>query len=103
MVAHIATVAFEGIDVLAVDVQVQVANGLPAFTLVGLPDIAEAGPAPPDPAAHRHCLAPLGLLSYSNIRVTIECRMFASMSTRTAAVTLPNGLMISKPVRQREW
>jgi magnesium chelatase family protein len=42
MVAHIATVAFEGIEVLPVDVQVQVANGLPAFTLVGLPDKAVA-------------------------------------------------------------
>ncbi len=38
MVARISTVAFQGIDVLDIDVQVQVAAGLPAFTLVGLPD-----------------------------------------------------------------
>jgi magnesium chelatase family protein len=38
--AHIATVAFQGIDCRAVDVQVQLANGLPAFTLVGLADKA---------------------------------------------------------------
>ncbi len=38
MVARIATVAFTGIDVKEVDVQVRVANGLPAFTIVGLAD-----------------------------------------------------------------
>jgi len=36
----VATVAFEGIDARAVDVQVQVAPGLPAFNIVGLPDKA---------------------------------------------------------------
>ncbi|MBX7145782.1 MAG: YifB family Mg chelatase-like AAA ATPase [Alphaproteobacteria bacterium] len=40
MVAHIKTVAFRGIDVLEVDVQVQLSSGLPSFTLVGLPDKA---------------------------------------------------------------
>ncbi|MBF0356742.1 MAG: YifB family Mg chelatase-like AAA ATPase [Alphaproteobacteria bacterium] len=40
MTAHIATVAFLGIDCRPVDVQVQLANGLPAFTLVGLGDKA---------------------------------------------------------------
>ena len=38
MVARVATVAFHGIDVIPVDVQVQLASGLPAFTMVGLPD-----------------------------------------------------------------
>jgi len=42
MVARINTVAFSGIEVLAVDVQVQMASGLPAFTIVGLPDKAVA-------------------------------------------------------------
>ncbi|MGF1641414.1 MAG: YifB family Mg chelatase-like AAA ATPase [Rhodospirillales bacterium] len=42
MVARIRTVAFQGIDVLDVDVQVQMAEGLPAFTTVGLPDKAVA-------------------------------------------------------------
>ena len=42
MVARVATVAFLGIEVVEVDVQVQVAAGLPAFTLVGLPDKAVA-------------------------------------------------------------
>jgi len=40
MVQHVSTVAFEGIEARAVDVQVQVAPGLPAFTIVGLPDKA---------------------------------------------------------------
>jgi magnesium chelatase family protein len=42
MVARINTVAFSGIDVQRVDVQVQISNGLPAFTIVGLPDKAVA-------------------------------------------------------------
>ncbi len=40
MVAHVNAVAFSGIDVLPIDVQVAVASGLPAFTIVGLPDKA---------------------------------------------------------------
>ena len=40
MVQRVATVAFEGIEARGVDVQVQVAPGLPAFTIVGLPDKA---------------------------------------------------------------
>ena len=40
MVQRVTTVAFEGIEARAVDVQVQVAPGLPAFHVVGLPDKA---------------------------------------------------------------
>ena len=40
MVQRVSTVAFEGIEVRPVDVQVQVAPGMPAFTIVGLPDKA---------------------------------------------------------------
>jgi magnesium chelatase family protein len=40
MVQRVATGAFEGIEARAVDVQVQVAPGLPAFNIVGLPDKA---------------------------------------------------------------
>ncbi len=35
MVAHIRTVAFQGIDPVDTDVQVQLSPGLPAFTIVG--------------------------------------------------------------------
>jgi magnesium chelatase family protein len=34
MVQRVSTVAFEGIEARAVDVQVQVAPGLPAFAIV---------------------------------------------------------------------
>src|SRR5262249_12822637 len=37
---RVATGGFEGIEARAVDVQVQVAPGLPAFNVVGLPDKA---------------------------------------------------------------
>jgi magnesium chelatase family protein len=42
MVACIKTVAFEGIEAVGVDVQVQISGGMPAFTIVGLPDKAVA-------------------------------------------------------------
>jgi magnesium chelatase family protein len=42
MVARINTVAFQGIDVVSIDVQVHMGSGLPAFQIVGLPDKAVA-------------------------------------------------------------
>lgn len=42
MVSRVTTVAFEGIEVRAVDVQVQISPGLPAFAIVGLADKAVA-------------------------------------------------------------
>ena len=42
MTAKINTIAFQGVDVRPVDVQVAIANGLPNFTIVGLPDKAVA-------------------------------------------------------------
>ncbi len=42
MVAHINTVAFSGIEVLPIEVQVAISGGLPAFSIVGLPDKAVA-------------------------------------------------------------
>ena len=40
MVAHVTTVAFLGLEARSVDVQVQIASGMPAFKVVGLPDKA---------------------------------------------------------------
>src|SRR3569832_748646 len=40
MVQRVSTVAFEGIEARAVDVQVQIVPGLPNFLIVGLPDKA---------------------------------------------------------------
>lgn len=42
MVAHIQTVAFDGMETIPVDVQVHIASGLPSFAIVGLPDKAVA-------------------------------------------------------------
>jgi magnesium chelatase family protein len=42
MVARLYTVSLEGIDTTAVEVEVHIAAGMPAFTIVGLPDKAVA-------------------------------------------------------------
>src|SRR5919107_399493 len=42
MVAIVSTVAYLGLEARAVEVQVQLAAGLPAFVIVGLPDKAVA-------------------------------------------------------------
>ncbi len=42
MVSTVRTVAFEGVDVTAIEVQVQIAPGMPVFAVVGLPDKAVA-------------------------------------------------------------
>jgi magnesium chelatase family protein len=40
LVSRVSTVTFEGVDVREIDVQVQIANGMPAFNVVGLADKA---------------------------------------------------------------
>jgi magnesium chelatase family protein len=40
MVTHIRSYALQGLDALPIDVQLQISQGLPAFTIVGLPDKA---------------------------------------------------------------
>lgn len=42
MIAHIPTVAFAGVEVQPIDVQVQISPGIVGFTVVGLPDKAVA-------------------------------------------------------------
>lgn len=42
MVAIIHTVAFQGIEAVPIEVQIQVSSGLPSFAIVGLPDKAVA-------------------------------------------------------------
>ncbi len=37
-IARVRSFAFSGIDAVPVEVQVQIAGGLPAFLIVGLPD-----------------------------------------------------------------
>ncbi len=45
MVARVQTVAFQGIEAVPVDVQAQIAPGVRAFIIVGLPDksVKESG------------------------------------------------------------
>lgn len=38
--ARLSTVAFQGVEVITIDVQVQISSGMPGFTIVGLPDKA---------------------------------------------------------------
>lgn len=40
MVARVKTVSFQGVDCLPIDVQVHLSDGIPNFTIVGLPDKA---------------------------------------------------------------
>ena len=40
MLSRINTIAFNGLETLDVDLQVQITSGMPAFTIVGLPDKA---------------------------------------------------------------
>ena len=42
MITRITTVAFQGIDVIPIDVQIQMISAMPAFVVVGLPDKAVA-------------------------------------------------------------
>lgn len=42
MLSRINTVTFNGLEILDVDLQIQISSGLPAFTIVGLPDKAVA-------------------------------------------------------------
>ena len=42
MLARVNTLTFNGLEILDVDLQVQLASGLPAFNIVGLPDKAIA-------------------------------------------------------------
>ena len=42
MLGRITTLCFQGLEATPIDVQVQLANGLPAFSIVGLPDKALA-------------------------------------------------------------
>ena len=62
MHANIKTVAFRGIDTIPVEVQVHVANGLPAMAIVGLADKAVAREFA-DTAGHRGADDPVASMS----------------------------------------
>ena len=62
MIRRVATVAFEGIEARAVDVQVQVAPGLPAFNIVGRITVNLAPADLPKEGSHYDLPIALGLM-----------------------------------------
>ena len=71
MTVHVSTVAFQGIETLDIDLQVQISSGLVAFTIVGLHDKAVAGVlSPPVPEIAEDQSVPLDL---SDIKCQETC------------------------------
>ena len=69
MVSHIKTIAFQGVDAVPIDVQVHLAPGQNAFTVVGLPDksVAESR------ERVRAALSAIGLaLPYDRITINLS-------------------------------
>lgn len=98
MVARIGTVAFQGIDVLSVDVQVQMSAGLPAFSIVGLPDKAVAESR----ERVRAALASMGL-SLPPKRITINLAPADLLKEGSHFdVPIALGLLIAMDVLDRE-
>ena len=62
MIRRVATVAFEGIEARAVDMQVQVAPGLPAFNIVGRITVNLAPADLPKEGSHYDLPIALGLM-----------------------------------------
>jgi magnesium chelatase family protein len=65
--ANIKTVSFLGISAIEIDVQIQIINGLPTFTIVGLPDKAVAESR----ERIRACLFSMGI-SLPSKRITVN-------------------------------
>jgi len=86
MVAYVSTVAFQGIDVVDVEVQVQTSSGLPAFTIVGLPDKA-VGESRERVRAALHAMG----LALPNKRITVNLSP-ASLSKEGSHYDLPIAL-----------
>ena len=100
MVARVKTVAFQGIDCREVDVEVQMGPGMPAFTVVGLPDkavgesrervraaLAAIGLALP-PGRITVNLAPADLLKEgSHFDLPIALAMLAEMGVLPASIS----------------
>ncbi len=88
MVTHVKTVAFQGIDVVDIDVQVQMTNGLPAFTIVGLPDKA-VGESRERVRAALHAMG----LALPNKRITVNLSP-ADMAKEGSHYDLPIALAL---------
>ena len=70
MITRIHTVAFQGIETLPVEVQVHLGAGLPAFTIVGLPDKAIAESRERVRAVEEHITQVMARLNAASERLT---------------------------------
>ena len=93
MVAHVETVAFQGIEALPVDVQVHIGAGMPAFTVVGLPDKAVAESR----ERVRGALAGLGL-SLPVRRITVTSRRRTCRRRQPLRPSIALGLLVAMEV-----
>ena len=84
MLSRVNTVAFNGLEILDVDLQVQISSGLPAFTIVGLPDKAVAESR----ERVRAALQSLGL-SLPAKRITLNLAPAAAISSARLADSWP--------------
>jgi magnesium chelatase family protein len=82
MVAKVRTVAFHGVEVIEVETQVTIGFGLPAFTVVGLPDKAAA-------ESHERVRAALGSLGLGlpPRRITVNLGPAKRSSTLRSAMS----------------
>lgn len=82
MVSHIKTISFQGVDVVPIDVQVHLAPGQNAFTVVGLPDksVAESR------ERVRAALSAIGLaLPYDRITINLSPADLAGLEKADAS------------------
>ena len=98
MVAYVSTVAFQGINVVDVEVQVQTSSGLPSFSVVGLPDKA-VGESRERVRAALHAMG----LALPNKRITVNLSP-ADLTKEGSHYDLPIalGLLVSMGVLESE-
>ena len=95
MVATVATVAYLGLEARAVEVQVQLSAGLPAFVIVGLPDKAVAESR----ERVRAALAPTGTLRVGVYPGSPTSMVRDEKTGRTAGVALDLGQALGQRLR----
>jgi len=98
MVAYVSTVAFQGIKVVDVEVQVQTSSGLPSFSVVGLPDKA-VGESRERVRAALHAMG----LALPNKRITVNLSP-ADLTKEGSHYDLPIalGLLVTMGVLESE-
>ena len=98
MVAYVSTMAFQGIEVVDVEVQVQTSSGLPSFSVVGLPDKA-VGESRERVRAALHAMG----LALPNRRITVNLSP-ADLTKEGSHYDLPIalGLLVAMGVLESE-